>query len=134
MDALSKKLRQMRGSTYQKDVALDLGIPPQTYSAYENGRDPDLLMLAALATYYGCSVDYLIGLSDEPTPHTEQELRWEISELKRKNMEAQQYLSMAAKAAGWLPELQGIGGTSAKRPQPYEQVSLDEVAPEVAGS
>ena len=46
----------------QKELADYLGISQRTYSHYENGtRKIPLDILIALAEYYGCSTDYLLG-------------------------------------------------------------------------
>ena len=46
----------------QKELADYLGISQRTYSHYENGtRKIPLDILVALAEYYGCSTDYLLG-------------------------------------------------------------------------
>lgn len=47
-------------------VARDLGIPYTTYVNYEKGeREPNSETLIILADYFNCSIDYLIGRSDE---------------------------------------------------------------------
>lgn len=46
----------------QKELADALGISQRAYSHYENGtRKIPLDILIALAEYYGCSTDYLLG-------------------------------------------------------------------------
>ncbi len=46
----------------QDDLAKILNISQRTYSHYENGtRKIPLDVLVALADYYNCSVDYLLG-------------------------------------------------------------------------
>ena len=51
----------------QKALAEYLNISQNTYSYYENGRHQiPLEVLARLADYYGVSVDYLLGLTDNP--------------------------------------------------------------------
>lgn len=46
----------------QKEMAEILHISQRTYSHYENGtRNIPLDVLVALADYYGCSTDYLLG-------------------------------------------------------------------------
>ncbi len=46
----------------QKELADALGISQRAYSHYENGtRKIPLDILVALAEYYGCSTDYLLG-------------------------------------------------------------------------
>lgn len=46
----------------QKDLAQSLNISQRAYSHYENGtRKIPLDTLVALADYYNCSIDYLLG-------------------------------------------------------------------------
>ena len=46
----------------QSDLAKALNISQRAYSHYENGtRKIPLDILVALADYYNCSVDYLLG-------------------------------------------------------------------------
>lgn len=51
---------------FQKDIAQLLGISQQYYSEYEKGnRTIPINHLITLAKYYGTSIDYLVGLSDD---------------------------------------------------------------------
>lgn len=51
----------------QKMIMKYLGITQATYSRYENGeRQIPINLLAKLADYYGVSVDYLLGLTENP--------------------------------------------------------------------
>ena len=57
----------------QKTVAADLLCDQSLYSKYERGERPLPLELAdRLADYFGTSVDYLLGLTDEPAPYRRQ--------------------------------------------------------------
>lgn len=59
-----KQLKNLREDLdlRQKDLAEILYISHQTYSNYENGtRKIPLDILCALADFYGCSTDYLLG-------------------------------------------------------------------------
>jgi len=50
----------------QKDLARILHVSPRTYSHYENGtRKIPLDILTALADYYNCSTDYLLGRTNK---------------------------------------------------------------------
>ena len=64
-----RDIRMDRGLT-QEDVAKTLHVSQNTYSQYEIGttRYP-LDAVVTLAEFYGVSVDYLVGLTDEPTPY-----------------------------------------------------------------
>ncbi len=67
----SMKLRELRENKnlLQKDVALVLGIPVELYVEYENGTTkPDMDTLVCLANLFECSIDHLIGRSNEPLP------------------------------------------------------------------
>ena len=53
----------------QKEVAAILAIDQRVYSTYETGkREIPVHHLIALADYYHTSTDYLLGLTDDPTP------------------------------------------------------------------
>lgn len=55
-----KRLREARGLS-QKEVAEALGIPPTTYSGYENNkREPNSTILIKLGRYFGVTLDYLL--------------------------------------------------------------------------
>jgi transcriptional regulator with XRE-family HTH domain len=46
----------------QKDVAIQIGLLPDTYRKYEKGvREPDLDTLVKIANFYQTSTDYLLG-------------------------------------------------------------------------
>lgn len=64
-----RNLRIDRGLT-QKEVAEYLNIKQNTYSQYEIGvlNYPSDIVIQ-LAIYYDTSVDYLVGLTDDPRPH-----------------------------------------------------------------
>ena len=52
-------------STTQLAIAKVLGITDRGYRKYEAGEnEPTLSVLIALANYFDCSLDYLVGLSD----------------------------------------------------------------------
>ena len=54
----------------QKTVADVLNIKQNTYSQYETGkRQLPLNALVELALYFGVSTDYILELTDDPTPH-----------------------------------------------------------------
>ncbi len=69
---IGSRLREMRESSclYQRQVADYLGVTQQTYSRYETGElQPSLSVMELLSGFYGTSVDFLIGFTDEKTPH-----------------------------------------------------------------
>ena len=54
----------------QKDLAAYLKCTQVCYSNYEMGkRDIPTDVRKALALYYDTSVDYILGLTDEPKPY-----------------------------------------------------------------
>ena len=62
-----KDLRTEKG-VKQKEVAKNCDISPQCISQLELGtRNPTGTTLVALADYFNCSVDYLLGRSEEYT-------------------------------------------------------------------
>ena len=67
-----KNLVLKSGKT-QKEIAEDLGLARQRFNFYVTGkRQPDNEMLTKIAAYFHVSVDYLLGLTDDPTPPSEQ--------------------------------------------------------------
>ena len=63
-----KRLRDTREDhdLTQKQVAEILETTQQVYSEYEKGiREIPLHRIILLAKHYNCSIDYLVGLSDE---------------------------------------------------------------------
>ena len=50
----------------QNDVCSIIGLSPQTYSGYENGKhEPTIETLVRLAYLYGVSLDYLMGMFND---------------------------------------------------------------------
>lgn len=98
-----RKAREMAGLS-QLEAAKKLGISNGTLSGYERDyRDPDTRTLEKIANLYEVSVDWLLGLSDDPAPrshsssHTpeddvvgarikrlRQERGWSLRELERR--------------------------------------------------
>nr|DAP31248.1 MAG TPA: Helix-turn-helix XRE-family like protein [Caudoviricetes sp.] len=47
-------------------LAEELGVSKQLINGYEKGtRQPSIQVAAGMAKIFGCSIDYLVGLSDE---------------------------------------------------------------------
>ena len=64
-----RSLRIDNGYT-QKQIGEFLGISQNTYSQYEIGvLNYPVDVLIRLAAFYGVSVDYLLGLTDEKQPY-----------------------------------------------------------------
>ena len=54
----------------QERVGRAINVPQRTYAYYESGeRMVPPQVLCALAEFYGVSVDYLLGLTDEQKPY-----------------------------------------------------------------
>ena len=67
-----KRLRELREDhdLVQKEVASILRIDQRVYSNYEIGkREIPTHHLIKLAERYNTSIDYILGLTDEPTPY-----------------------------------------------------------------
>ena len=65
---LHEKLKYLRteGGLTQCQLAKKLGIGQTTVAAYENGtHEPQLYSLIAYADFFGCSLDYLVGRTDD---------------------------------------------------------------------
>ena len=64
-----RNMRIDRGLT-QKDIAKILNVKQNTYSQYEIGvLNYPLDVVIRLAIYYKTSIDYLVGLTDDPHPY-----------------------------------------------------------------
>lgn len=67
-----RRAREERGLT-KKAVADAIGMQRPNYARYElennENRLPRLEQLMALADYYGVSIDYLVGRTDDPELH-----------------------------------------------------------------
>lgn len=61
-----KKLRESTGMSARKfSEAIDMKYT--TYYGYENGvSEPNSAVIVKLCSYFGCTADYLLGLSDDP--------------------------------------------------------------------
>ena len=54
----------------QKDIAKMLNVAQTTYSDYENGKiKMPTSILIKLAELYNTSIDYLLGMTDNPRPY-----------------------------------------------------------------
>ena len=69
---MCRRIRDLREDRdlYQKDLAKYLQCSQVCYSYYEMGkRDIPTDILVRLADFYGTSVDYLLGRTDETKPY-----------------------------------------------------------------
>jgi len=60
-----KQLREHAGLT-QKELAEKFNITSQALCKYEGGRVPNEKILTQIATFFGVSTDYLLGLTNQP--------------------------------------------------------------------
>ena len=64
-----KELRKQRNISQLK-LALDLNLNQNSISRYETGaRQADYALLIKIADYFGISIDYLLGRTDNPEFH-----------------------------------------------------------------
>ena len=71
-DILAKRLRKCRDEAglTQIKVAIYCDITEKAYQNYELGvHEPKLSILARIARLYKVSIDYLVGLTDDPRPY-----------------------------------------------------------------
>lgn len=72
MDSYFPRLKDLREDhdLSQQQVATYLGMKQPQYSRYERGiRDIPSDILIKLALYYKTSADYILGLTNDPTPY-----------------------------------------------------------------
>lgn len=63
-----RDLREDRDET-QRTIAENLHLTQSQYQLYESGRrDISTELLIALAKYHNVSTDYILGLTNDPTP------------------------------------------------------------------
>lgn len=70
MSKLSERLLTLRQERdlSQKNLVKEMGFALNTYVRYERGeRVPDADVLVRIADFYGVSLDYLVGRSEERT-------------------------------------------------------------------
>lgn len=71
-DLLAKRLRECRkkNNFTQWEVAVYCDITERAYQNYElSRREPKVEILMRIARFYKVSIDYLVGLTDDPTPY-----------------------------------------------------------------
>ena len=70
MSIFSERLTQLRNNsgTSQAALAKIIGVSPRTYQDYEYGaREPQVAIFIRIADFYGVTLDYLAGRTDELT-------------------------------------------------------------------
>ena len=68
---ISEALKRFRQSLKlsQRQLSEKIGVPYQSYQTYEYGTSvPSAKVIIKMATAFGVTTDYLLGLSDEPRP------------------------------------------------------------------
>ena len=76
IEMVYNRIRELREDhdLRQVDVANELRMSQTGYSKYETGEnDVPTSVLIALARYYHVSVDYLLGLTNNPEPYPDKE-------------------------------------------------------------
>jgi transcriptional regulator with XRE-family HTH domain len=65
---LSKRLKELRKQkdVTQRQVAITMNITERNYQRFEAGEKPNYDNLLTLADYFGVSLDYLVGRTDNP--------------------------------------------------------------------
>lgn len=79
----AKKLKKLRNELHltQKELADKLNMQNTAISKYELGeRKPDIDTLNLIADFFHCSIDYLIGKTDDPSPYTKENNEVSIEE------------------------------------------------------
>lgn len=97
---ISVKIKDLRleKNLKQKDVAKMLHIATNTLSQFENNKGrPSLEVLSAMADFYGCSIDYLVGRDDDysaPTFYTSSEEQELIKAYRQLSFDQQQVVKV----------------------------------------
>jgi len=68
VDSCKNRLRQLRGSMKQSELAAQLGISQNMISNYENGREPPIDVIVMYSKFFNVSSDFIIGLASEMRP------------------------------------------------------------------
>lgn len=68
MDAFISRLKSLIGDNSVTSFARSIGVAQQTLDNYLRGRDPKASFVYRLCLELGVSADWLLGLSDDPSP------------------------------------------------------------------
>lgn len=66
---IEQRLRDLQGARKQEEMATAACISQSSWSSWLANAPQQLRALARLAAHFGVSADYLLGLTDDPTPH-----------------------------------------------------------------
>ena len=72
MKMIGERLKEQRikNNARQQDLAAAIGVQTSMISRYETNRDdPSDNVKVGIARFLGVSIDYLLGLIDEPVPY-----------------------------------------------------------------
>ncbi|MGN1014112.1 MAG: helix-turn-helix domain-containing protein [Butyricicoccus sp.] len=69
---LKDRLRELRGNRTQTQMAELLGVKPNNYNGWENGKEPNVETLIRIADYHNVTLDYLMGRVDYKHPEYRQ--------------------------------------------------------------
>lgn len=62
---LPERLRELRGALSQSEFALKIGVKQTSYSSWERGvKDPASQTIVLIASTFGVSADWLLGLPE----------------------------------------------------------------------
>ncbi len=78
MKEFSQRLKHLRKTNQvtQSELSSVLGYGASTISNYENtDHEPDFKSLIAIARFFGVTLDYLLAVSDEPSPLSAEEYK-----------------------------------------------------------
>lgn len=65
MSVLSDRLRELRGTTSQAEMARQLNMKQPQWARYESGASsPSVELLATICRVHACSADWLLGLRE----------------------------------------------------------------------
>ena len=59
-------MQKKKGFRYVSAMLRDAGIPVSTIDNIKQGKRPSIDRLMELADYFNCSIDYLVGRTDNP--------------------------------------------------------------------
>ena len=96
-----KELRQ-KNKMKQTDLGLLLSCTATAISNYETEyRSPDVETIHKLCDIFGCTADYLLGRSDQPTPDLSEEEWRLVAAFREAEPDARAMVCLALKR--WLP-------------------------------
>ncbi len=79
-----KRIKQLRGELTMKEFGNKIGEKVSTISAWENGNSiPISSKLVTIAKAFNVSVDYLLGLTDNPQLNNVEHMEWNVLEHMR---------------------------------------------------